>query len=156
MKEIQRGKCPEQSCFKHQHEREIERYPLLNLRRRGHRHGDDYRREQQHQQAQTVDAYVVLHAKRRNPAVHFLKLKAPGCGIESMPQDKSDRERKKSKGKSESACQFFALRAEGHDRDRSEQRHNRQAGNGRKHVHRVPLQISNITSTANAKPTSLR
>ncbi len=109
MKEIQRGKCPKQSCFKHQNEREIERDPLLNLRRRRHRHGDDYGRQEQHQQAQTVDAYVVLHAKCRNPAVYFLKLKAPEGGVESMPQDKGDRKRKKSKDARASLRASFSL-----------------------------------------------
>jgi hypothetical protein len=62
---------------------------------------------------------VVFHAQGWNPGVNLLKLKTSQLGIELMPQDHRDPERKKSKAKRKSACQPFIVRPKNENRCRS-------------------------------------
>ena len=69
MEEIQRGEGAEEAGLQQQHQREVERDALFDLPGGEHADGHDDRREQQHQQAEAVDADAVFDAERRDPGV---------------------------------------------------------------------------------------
>ena len=97
VEEIERGEGAEEAGLQQQHQREIEWRAFLDLPRRQRcRWERRSRSEQQHQQAQAVDAEVILDAEGGDPRDVLAEIAARRMRSRSGPQQQRDGQRERS------------------------------------------------------------
>ena len=113
MDEVERGEGAEEARLQEQHQCEVERDAVFDLPRGGHANGDDNGREQKHQEAEAVDAYVVLDVERGDPGETLLELHRAERRIEAVPEDKDEQQRGEGEGQRYRSGEGLAAIAEG-------------------------------------------
>ena len=116
-------KVPNKTGLEEKHQREVERNSVLESARTQHPDGHDDGGEQQHQEAEAVDADVILHAERGNPGVQLLELERVRSWIEVVPENQRDRERGEAEGECGPAREILVAAAEGEHNKRADHGH---------------------------------
>ena len=166
VKEVQRGKRAEQPRLQEENQRVIQwravtrtritlTRPLATLspsdgeragvrgvpkhfprRQHGHRH--DNRRQQDHQQAEAIDADEVFNAKRGDPQVALDELQLRRCRIKVLPDKNCETERDQTEREREAAREVPSSRADADDDAPANQRNECQRCQPRKVGHAPP------------------
>ena len=98
VEEVERGEGSEEAGLKQEHEGEVEGGALLNVPGGGNADGDDDGAEEEHEQAEAVDAGVVFDAEQGNPGDALLELECAGGAVVVEPEEESEREGGEAEG----------------------------------------------------------